>query len=150
MAIFKKFNKTEKRDIYYIDYYDENGKRQRECTGSGSHYFAKEYLNKKLDEVAHRKKLPDRYIPQVKFSDFENDRKTQSSVIMQLQVIGELVKKIPEDIKSSINLPWKKMAGMRDMVAHDYFSLDLEAVWNTVTKDIPELAKDINKYLMNA
>src|SRR3989344_183604 len=86
----------------------------------------------------------------MKFSDFENDRKTQSSVIMQLQVIGELVKKIPEDIKSSINLPWKKMAGMRDMVAHDYFSLDLEAVWNTVTKDIPELAKDINKYLMNA
>ena len=44
------------------------------------------------------------------FSDFENDRKTQSSVIMQLQVIGELVKKIPEDIKSNINLPWKKIA----------------------------------------
>lgn len=81
------------------------------------------------------------------FSDFENDRKTQSSVIMQLQVIGELVKKIPEDIKSDINLPWKKMAGMRDMVAHDYFSLDLEAVWNTVTKDVPELAKEIDRYL---
>jgi len=83
----------------------------------------------------------------MEFSDFENDRKTQSSVIMQLQVIGELVKKIPEDVKSSINLPWKKMAGMRDMVAHDYFSLDLEAVWNTVTKDIPELAKEIDRYL---
>jgi|SRR3989344_7990221 len=83
----------------------------------------------------------------MKFSDFENDRKTQSSVIMQLQVIGELVKKIPEDIKSDINLPWKKMSGMRDVVAHDYFSLDLEAVWNTVTKDIPELAKKIGRYL---
>jgi len=38
----------------------------------------------------------------MRFSDFENDRKTQSSVIMQLQVIGELVKKIPEDIKSEL------------------------------------------------
>lgn len=83
----------------------------------------------------------------MKFPDFENDRKTQSSVIMQLQVIGELVKKIPEDIKSDIKLPWKKMSGMRDMVSHDYFSLDLEAVWNTVTKDIPELAIEINRYL---
>ena len=83
----------------------------------------------------------------MEFSDFENDRKTQSSVIMQLQVIGELVKKIPEDIKSDINLPWKKMIGMRDMVAHDYFSLDLEAVWNTATKDVPDLATEINKYL---
>lgn len=36
---------------------------------------------------------------------------------------------------------------MRDMVAHDYFSLDLEAVWNTVTKDVPELAKEIDRYL---
>src|SRR4030042_5119696 len=70
MAIFKKFNKSENRHIYYIDYYDEHGIRQRESTGSGSHSFAKEYLTNKLDEVAHRKKLPDRYIPHVKFSDF--------------------------------------------------------------------------------
>ncbi|MDO8594454.1 MAG: DUF86 domain-containing protein [bacterium] len=83
----------------------------------------------------------------MQFSDFENDRKTQSSVIMQLQVIGELVKKIPESVRSNINLPWKKMAGMRDMVAHDYFSLDLEAVWNTATKDIPKLVEEIDKYL---
>lgn len=83
----------------------------------------------------------------MKFSDFENDRKTQSSVIMQLQVIGELVKKIPESMKSDINLPWKKMTGLRDIIAHDYFSLDLEAVWNTVTKDVPDLADEINKYL---
>jgi integrase len=74
MAIYKKFNKTEKRDIYWIDYYDENGTRKRESTGSSLHSFAKEYLNNKLDAVAHRKKLPDRYVPHVKLSDFvDND-----------------------------------------------------------------------------
>ena len=70
MAIFKKFNKTENRYIYWIDYYDENGIRRRESTGSSSHSFAKEYQNKRIDEVAHRKKLPERYIPKIKFTDF--------------------------------------------------------------------------------
>src|SRR4030042_2955156 len=74
MAIFKKFNKSENRHIYYIDYYDENCMRKRESTGSSSHSFAKEYLTNKLDEVAHRKKLPERYVPKIKFSDFvDND-----------------------------------------------------------------------------
>lgn len=70
MAIIKRFNKTENRQVYYIDYYDENGIRQRENTGSRSNTFAKELLNKRMDEVAHRKKLPERYIPKIKFSDF--------------------------------------------------------------------------------
>lgn len=83
----------------------------------------------------------------MEFSDFENDRKTQSSVIMQLQVIGELVKKIPEELKSNINLPWKKMIGLRDIIAHEYFSLDLEAVWKTATEDVPNLAREIKRHL---
>ena len=70
MAIHKKWNKERKCSIYEIDYYDERGMRRRESTGSSSYTFAKEYENRKKDEVAHRKKLPDRYIPQVKFSDF--------------------------------------------------------------------------------
>ena len=70
MAIFKKYNKTHGKEVYYIDYYDENGIRQRESTGSSSHTFAKELLNRRMDEVAHRKKLPERYIHKIKFSDF--------------------------------------------------------------------------------
>lgn len=70
MAIYKKLNKTDNREVYYIDYYDENGIRQRESTGSGSHSFAKEYFTKKKDEVAQRKRLPERYAPKIKFSDF--------------------------------------------------------------------------------
>ena len=85
----------------------------------------------------------------MEFSDFENDRKTQSSVIMQLQVIGELVKKIPDNLKSDVNLPWKQMIGLRDMISHDYFSLDLEEVWNTATKDVLELEREISGYLKN-
>ncbi len=70
MSIFKEWNITENRYIYYIDYYDENGKRKRESTGSSSHAFANELLIKRKDEAAQRKKLPERYIPKIKFSDF--------------------------------------------------------------------------------
>ena len=70
MGIYKEWNKTENRYIYYIDYYDEGGKRKRESTGSSSHAFANELLIKRKDEVAQRKKLPERYIPKIKLSDF--------------------------------------------------------------------------------
>jgi integrase len=70
MAIYKKLNKTDNREVYYIDYYDENGLRQRECTGSSSYTFAKELLIRRKDEVAKRKRLPERYMPKIKFSAF--------------------------------------------------------------------------------
>lgn len=70
VGIFKKFSRSENRHIYYIDYYDENGKRVRESTGASAATFAKELLIKRKDEVSMRKKLPDRYISPVNFSEF--------------------------------------------------------------------------------
>jgi integrase len=70
MGIFRKWSPSEGREVYYIDYYDEHRKRQRESTGSGSKTFAKELLTRRRDEVAQRKKLPDRYIAHTLFSDF--------------------------------------------------------------------------------
>lgn len=70
MGIFKKLDKSENREIFYIDYYDESGKRIRESTESGSRSFALELLTKRKDDVAKRKRLPERYMPKVKFSDF--------------------------------------------------------------------------------
>jgi uncharacterized protein with HEPN domain len=71
--------------------------------------------------------------------DFFNDQKIQSAVIMQLALIGELVKKISETVKSAIDLPWKDIAGFRDRAIHDYYQVDLSVVWDTITTDLPEL-----------
>jgi hypothetical protein len=62
MGIFKKRDKEENREAYYIDYYDEHGRRQRESTGSSHRAFAKELLTKRKDEVNQRKKFPERYL----------------------------------------------------------------------------------------
>ncbi|MBI2409932.1 DUF86 domain-containing protein [Candidatus Kaiserbacteria bacterium] len=72
---------------------------------------------------------------------FKNDEKTQSAVIMQLAIIGELAKRLSQETKSTIALPWKEIAGFRDNATHDYFEIDLAIVWTTVTADVPVLAQ---------
>ena len=101
------------------------------------------YLRLMLDSFA---KI-DRFTKGMTFEDFSTDEKTQSAVIMQLQVIGELAKKVPENFKESIDVPWKNMAGLRDLVSHDYFGLDLNVIWHTVKDSVPETEKNIKKYL---
>ena len=97
------------------------------------------YLRLILDSVAKIKE----YTKGMDLMSFKADGKTQSAVIMQLQVIGELAKKIPRHFRDAIVLPWKQMAGLRDFVSHDYFSLDVQVIWNTVETSIPEAEKKI-------
>lgn len=79
----------------------------------------------------------------MKAKDFQKDTKTQSAVIMQLQVIGELSKKVSKTHKENIDLPWKKMAGLRDFISHDYFNLDVDSIWHTVKFDLKDIKKHI-------
>ena len=78
---------------------------------------------------------------------FLKDRKTQSAVIMQLEVIGQMAKKVSDETRTEIDVPWKKMAGMRDWAAHDYFSLEIPRVWTTATTEAPEAEKIIRAYV---
>ena len=80
--------------------------------------------------------------------EFEADKKTQYAVIHCLEVIGEAVKKIPDDLKNRYNkIPWKEIAGMRDKLIHDYFGVDLETVWTTIAEDIPPLKELIGQII---
>jgi len=65
----------------------------------------------------------------------------QSAVLMQLVVIGELSKKVSDERKTGVDLPWKQISGFRDRVVHDYYEVDLEYVWLTVQNDIPDLER---------
>lgn len=74
---------------------------------------------------------------------FDQDLKTQDAVIMKLLVIGELAAKVLEEdaafTQASPDVPWLKMKGMRNRMAHGYFELDHAVVWDTVKNAVPEL-----------
>lgn len=70
----------------------------------------------------------------------------QDGVIRQLEIIGEAVKSLSDKLRNQHhNVPWQDMAGMRDVLIHHYFGVDLDEIWLTVKKDIPELKKNIQE-----
>ena len=71
---------------------------------------------------------------------FLRDTKTQSAILHQLLVIGEAVKRLSEDFRAGHpEIPWLRIAGMRDKLIHAYDAVDLDEVWKTITKDIAPL-----------
>ena len=81
--------------------------------------------------------------------NFLKDEKTQSAVILKLIIIGEEAKKLPEDIKIKIDLPWRLIIGFRNMAIHEYFDIDLSQIWTTTQTDLPHLIEKVELYLKN-
>lgn len=80
------------------------------------------------------------YTAGLSIDDFLANKLIQAGVIRELEIIGEATKQINSDTKDEHpDIPWKKMAGMRDKLIHHYFEVDLMAVWNTVGREIPAL-----------
>ena len=78
--------------------------------------------------------------------DLDADRKLNLSLVRLLEIIGEAARGISEEFRDSHpDLPWKKMVGMRDRLIHGYFEVNLDVVWETVTKDIPLLIDQLEK-----
>jgi uncharacterized protein with HEPN domain len=83
------------------------------------------------------------------FEEFSKDPKTIYAVIRALEIIGEATKKLPNSLKvEHPEVPWRDMAGLRDKVAHDYFGVDLEVVWDTAIDDAPSL-KPLTMKILN-
>jgi uncharacterized protein with HEPN domain len=79
---------------------------------------------------------------------FVADDKTMSAVIRKLEIIGEAVKQLPEDIRiRHSNVPWKRIAGMRDKLIHFYFGVEPQLVWQTIHNRLPALKTAVMKEL---
>ena len=88
------------------------------------------------------------FVKNTDFDAFAKDIQKVYATIHCLEIIGEAVKNIPEGIKEKYpDIPWRKIAGMRDRLIHGYFIVDFKKIWETVNRDLVPLKKAVNKIL---
>jgi len=84
----------------------------------------------------------------VSYEKFQTNILLQDAIVRNLEILGEAAKNIPEDIRSRYaDIPWKRIAGFRDIAIHDYFGVDFEIVWKILTEGIVAVKPALEKVL---
>jgi len=105
---------------------------------------------KRKDEIFFLKDIQNslckifQYTKGMSYEDFLKDDKTKDAVERNFEIIGEAVKHLSEEFRNQYShIPFRQVAGMRDKLIHDYFGIDYEIVWKTITTKLPQFELDI-------
>ena len=80
------------------------------------------------------------YVKMMSNDDFFEDTKTQDAVVRNLEIVGEAIKNISEDLKERYpQIQWKELAGLRDKLIHHYFGVNYDIVWHVVKNELPDI-----------
>jgi len=88
------------------------------------------------------------YVANLDRAGFEADSKTRDAVVRNIEIIGEAIKNLPPKLRLDHNqVEWKEIAGMRDILAHAYWDIDVELIWGVVKNDIRNLSDEVEKII---
>jgi uncharacterized protein with HEPN domain len=101
-----------------------------------------------LDDILESIDAIAEYTANLDEAAFRDTRLVQDAVLRRLQIIGEAVKRIPAELREKYpDVPWRQMAGTRDVVVHDYSGLDLGLTWSVATRELPPVKAQIQQIL---
>ncbi|MBI3893678.1 MAG: DUF86 domain-containing protein [Candidatus Wallbacteria bacterium] len=104
----------------------------------------KVFLDDILSSIAKIRK----FAGQTTFEQFSVDDKTVDAVLRNLEIIGEAAKGIPPEVREAAKtVDWKRLAGLRDVLAHQYFGINLAIVWDIVQHKLPALELEVQRLL---
>jgi uncharacterized protein with HEPN domain len=94
-----------------------------------------------LDDIREAIQRIDSYLKGMSYDGFMRDDRTQDAVIRNIEIVGEATKGLSESVREqNPQIPWRRMAGMRDRLVHDYFGINLDIVWEVVATELPKVA----------
>jgi uncharacterized protein with HEPN domain len=86
------------------------------------------------------------FIESLDLDDFQASKEKQYAVIRALEIIGEAAAQIPVEVRTAyLNVPWREIVGMRNVVIHHYFGVDETVIWRTVQEDLPLSIEEVYK-----
>ena len=101
-----------------------------------------------IEDILESIELIRKYTENMKYTDFNRDRKTIDAVVRNFEVIGEASKYIPEEVKKTHQeIDWEGIVGLRNRIAHKYFDVSTSIIWQIVANELPTLKSQMNEIL---
>jgi len=97
-----------------------------------------------LRDIAHYAAKAEEFVAGLEFEQFASDEEKSLAVLHALQIIGEAASRLPDSLKQRYpDVPWADIVGMRNLIVHGYYVMDVEIVWKTVHQDLPPLRRTV-------
>jgi len=101
-----------------------------------------------LEDMFQSMQRIEEYLGDLDFKKFKMTHIVVDAVVRNFEIIGEASRKIPSDIQEEYpEIPWRKMYGLRNLIAHEYFGIDYEMIWEIAKNNLPQNRKDLQKII---
>ncbi len=101
-----------------------------------------------LEDIVESLDIIKEYVKDKKEEDFLNNRQLQDAVIRRFEIVGEATKQIPDSFRNKYpEIPWRKMAGLRDVLIHNYSGVSIGRVWKMIMNDLNKTEKSISEII---